>query len=153
MTDLMPQHAGQLPLGLQPAVERRRNKTLAAREGKGVDGLGISQQMKIEAPLGILRGAALHQAHADLVDILLRPLIGMQSAMLLHHRRCRLQTEGNFLMGSQADILIFPGNRVVFLRIAIGDQGKNHYSQRHQQAQFSIAAAAQTGGAVADRAS
>ena len=48
VADLVPEDAGQLPFGFEQLVEPAGDEDLPARQGEGVHGFGVVEQMKLE---------------------------------------------------------------------------------------------------------
>ncbi len=84
-----------------------------ARQGEGIDGFWIIEQMKLEFPIGIFGCAVVDDGKTDLIHIFLEPWVGIFATELLHHLRHCFQPECNFLLFGDADVLIFSGDRIV----------------------------------------
>ena len=95
---------------------------------KGIDGLGIAQQVEVVLIGGIASRGAVDNAHANLLNPLLVRLGWVQPAKLLGHLRRGLQAHGDFLFRGDIHMLHLLRHRVGRLGAKVAEQRDDDHS-------------------------
>ena len=139
VSDLVPQHPGQLGLVPKLVEQGAGDEDLAAGKGEGIDHVAVIEQVEVEiADVGALAGlGALHQLVPDLGD---RPGVGVgarveRPAHLLGHLRGGLKAQGLLVFGGEtADVLFFAGDGVELGSGVVGDERDRRDREARQDA-------------------
>ncbi len=143
----MTQHAGQLSFRLQTLVECRSDKDLPTGQRKGVNGLAVAKQMKLESiairiqPASFLQPfvQSIQQPTTDNIDMLLLLRVWIESTMLIRHLVDRSETHTDFLIFVQCNPLFFTSHRVHVSHRPVGKQSEKNHRSSDQQPQLEVA--------------
>jgi hypothetical protein len=126
---LMPEHAGQFRLVLEPVEQAARDEHRPAGQRERVDGLVVGEHVVLEGVVRVPGDAALDDAPAHRLDPRLRLRIRVEPAELLRHLRGRPEAERDLLLARERDVLDVARDRV-HLAVAVvaheGEDGHDH---------------------------
>src|SRR5262249_1421908 len=105
VTNFVGKNTRQLPARFQILEQTLSDENLSARQCKCIYGLWIGKQMKVISVLSFTRIALAYDLGADIFNQRLPHGIAALATILLFHLRLCLQTERNFLLSTDGDIL------------------------------------------------
>ena len=102
-----------MPFTFQIIHQSPGDKHLPARQGKSIDGLLVSQNMKLKRIIGLGCFTVTNDIISNILNNGLIIFIRFQAAKFGGHFRRGLDAQRDFLFLGDADVLVLAGNRVI----------------------------------------
>jgi hypothetical protein len=112
VTDFVSKDAGELTFGFELVKEGAGDKDLTAREGEGVDGFGVREEVEFECVRCFFGDGVMREVLTDPLDKIKIGPGGDLTPILGGHVGGGLEAEGNFLISGDVDALGFAGNGI-----------------------------------------